>query len=79
MGVVNVRGWKFGDLCRSRGIKQEFTTVDSPQFNGVAECALGLIETAAMVEFRLVSVFPERNCRQLRRCGLKRRTGRAML
>ncbi|CAN0489046.1 unnamed protein product, partial [Laminaria digitata] len=31
------RGGKFGDLCRSRGIKQEFTTADSPQFNGVAE------------------------------------------
>ena len=48
MGVVNVRGWKFGDLCRSRGIKQEFTKADSPQFNRVAERALGLIETAAM-------------------------------
>ena len=41
-------GGKFGDLCRSRGIKQEFTTADSPQFNGVAECALGFLETAAM-------------------------------
>ena len=39
---------RFGDLCRSRCIKQEFTTADSPQFNGVAERALGLIETAAM-------------------------------
>ena len=37
-----------GDLCRSRGIKQEFTTADSPRFNGVAERAQGLIETAAM-------------------------------
>ena len=41
-------GGKFGDLCRSRCIKQEFTTGDSPQINGVAERALGLIETAAM-------------------------------
>ena len=48
MGVVNVRGWKFGDLCRSRGIKQEFTKADSPQFNRVAERPLGLIETAAV-------------------------------
>ena len=41
-------GGTFGDLCRSRCIKQEFTTADSPQFNGVAERALGLIETTAM-------------------------------
>ena len=41
-------GGKFGDLCRSRWTKQEFTTADSPQFNGVAERALGLIETTAM-------------------------------
>ena len=40
-------GRKFGGLCRSRCIKQEFITADSPQFNGVAERALGLIETAA--------------------------------
>ena len=46
-GGGEFRGRKFGDLCRSRGIKQEFTTADSPQFNGVAEPALGLIETAA--------------------------------
>ena len=39
---------KFGDLCRSRCIKQKLTTADSPQSNGVAERALGLIETAAM-------------------------------
>ena len=47
-GGGEFRGGKFGELRRSRGIKQEFTTADSPQFNGVAECALGLIETAAM-------------------------------
>ena len=44
------RAVKFGGICRSRGIKQEFTTADSPQFNGVAERALGLIETAAMTD-----------------------------
>ena len=47
-GGGEFRGGTFGDLCRSRGIKQEFTTADSPQFNGVAERALGLIETATM-------------------------------
>ena len=41
-------GGKFGDLCRSRCIEQGFTTADSPQFNGIAEGALRLIETAAM-------------------------------
>ena len=48
MEGVNFCGGKFGDLCRSRCIKQELTTADCPQFNGVAERALGLIETAAM-------------------------------
>ena len=27
----------FADLCRERGIRQESTTANSPQFNGVAE------------------------------------------
>ena len=79
-GGGEFRGAKFGDLCKSRSIKQEFTTADSPQFNGVAERALGLIETAAMAgRIQAREVFLERNCRQLGRCGLKRRTGRAML
>ena len=47
-GGGEFRGRKFGDLCRSRDIKQEFTTADSPQFNGVAGRALDLIETAAI-------------------------------
>ena len=47
-GSGELRGGKLRDLCGSRGIKQEFTTADSPQFNGVPERALGLIETAAM-------------------------------
>ena len=41
-------GGQFGALCRSRCIKQEFTTADSPQLNEVAERLLGLIETATM-------------------------------
>ena len=47
-GGGKFRGGKFGDLCRSRGTKQEFATADSPEFNGVAERALSWIETAAM-------------------------------
>ena len=42
-GGGEFRGGKFGGLCRSRDTKQKFTTTDSPQFNGVAERALGLI------------------------------------
>ena len=38
---------RFADLCRTRGIKQEFTTADSPEYNGVAERALGLIDASA--------------------------------
>ena len=41
-------GGAFGELCRTRGIKQEFTPADSPKYNGVAERALGLINDAAV-------------------------------
>ena len=37
---------KFGKLCRE--IKQEFTTADSPEYNGVAEQGLAMIEYAAL-------------------------------
>ena len=43
-----VFGGAFGELCRKRGIKQEFTPADSPKHNGVAERALGLINDAAV-------------------------------
>ena len=79
-GGGEFRGGKFGDLCRSRGIKQELTTVDRPQFNGVAEGALGLNETAAMAgRIQTPEVFPARNSRPQRRCGRKRPTGRVTL
>ena len=41
-------GGAFGELCRKRGIIQEFTPADSPKYNGVAERALGLINDAAI-------------------------------
>ena len=47
-GSGEFRGGTFGDLCRTRCLTQAFTTVNSSQFNGVAERALGLIETAAI-------------------------------
>ena len=39
---------KFVKLCRQRNIKQEFTTADSPEYNGVAERGLAIIESAAL-------------------------------
>ena len=39
---------KFGKLCRERKIKQEFTTADSPEYNGVTERGLAMIESAAL-------------------------------
>ena len=36
----------FADLCRERGIKQEFTTADSPHFISVAERGIAIIESA---------------------------------
>ena len=40
---------KFGKLCRERNIKQEFTTADIPEYNGVAERELALIGSAALL------------------------------
>ena len=39
---------EFGQLCREINIKQEFTTADSPEYNGVAERGLAMIESAAL-------------------------------
>ena len=39
---------KFGKLCRERKIKQEFTTADNPEYSGVAERGLPMIESAAL-------------------------------
>ena len=39
------REGKFGDLRRQNDIRQEFTSTTSPEFNGIAERALGLTET----------------------------------
>ena len=58
MAVVIPRG-EVGDRCRSRGISQNFTTVDSPHFNVVAERALDLIETAAIADrIKAQELFP---------------------
>ena len=39
---------EFASVCNELLIKQEFTPAYSPQYNGVAERGLGLIEEAAM-------------------------------
>ena len=48
MGVVNSAGGSLDTCVDHEVFKQEFTTADGPQFNGVAERALDLIEMAAM-------------------------------
>ena len=43
----------FADLCRERGIRQEFTAANSPQFNGMAERGIAMIEStgkAALIQ-----------------------------
>ncbi|CAN0031541.1 unnamed protein product [Sphacelaria rigidula] len=37
----------FSDLCRERGIRQQYTPADSPEYNGVAERAIAMVEEAA--------------------------------
>ena len=39
---------KFGKLCRERNIKKEFTTADSPEYKGVAERGLAMIDCSAL-------------------------------
>ncbi|CAM9437793.1 unnamed protein product [Pylaiella littoralis] len=49
----------FGELCRKRGIKQEFTPADSPKYNGVAERGLALINDAAVAaRIQATEMFP---------------------
>ena len=43
-----VFGGNFRNLCHKRGIKQEFTSVDSPNYNGVGEQTLALINDTAV-------------------------------
>ena len=79
-GGGEFRWGNFGDLCRSRGFKQEFTTAVCPDLNGVAERALGLIETAVMAGgVHARELVPRRNCLQWSHCRPKRRTRHAML
>ena len=44
--AAEFKGGAFADLCQERGTRQEFTTADSPQFNGVADRGIAKIESA---------------------------------
>ena len=44
--AAEVKGGAFANPCREWHIRQEFTTADSPQFNGVAEWGIAMIESA---------------------------------
>lgn len=49
----------FGVLSRKFNITQEFTSASSPQFNGLAERALGLIEAAGLsARIQALILFP---------------------
>lgn len=49
MMTVEFNEGKIGKFYRERNIKQEFTTKDSPEYNGVAERGLAMIESTALV------------------------------
>ena len=67
-------GGDFGEVCQ-HCIKQELTNADSPQQNGVAERALGIIQNAGLtVCIQPPISFPMFSCRRLNPYGLKRCT-----
>ena len=35
-------------MCKDRNIRQEYTTADSPEFNGVAERRTAMVESAGL-------------------------------
>ena len=39
---------KIAKLCRQRNLKQEFTTADSSEYNGVTKRGLAMMESAAL-------------------------------
>ena len=47
-GAAEIRYGDFAQVCRDFGIRQEFTTRDRPEFNGVAERRIAMIEAAGL-------------------------------
>ena len=75
--VANSEG---GSLETCAEVSSRNSRRPSPQFNGAAEHALGLIEMAAMAgRIQAGELFPGMQLPHLRRCGLKRPSGRGML
>ena len=70
----------FADLCRERGIPQEFTTANSPQFNGVTERGTAMIVStgkAASIQLTVCSVVLA--LRSVIPCGRRKPIGPVML
>ena len=38
----------FSGLCRTRGMRQEYTPADRPEYKGVVERAIAMVEQVAM-------------------------------
>ena len=63
-------GEAFAQLCRDRGIHQEFTLPDTPKLNGVAERGLHLIQEASQTAcLEALRLFPEAQRPSAGRCG----------
>lgn len=52
-------GGNLGKLFHERNIKQGFTTTDSPEYNGMAEPELAIVESAALAtRIQVPELFP---------------------
>ena len=57
-GAAEFRDGNFAQVCKDFGIRQEFTTRDRPEFNGVAERRIAMIEAAGLAaQFRRGNYF----------------------
>ena len=60
----------FGALCTTEKIRQEFTTADSPQCNGVAERQIAIIEAPGLAaRIQAATKYPNKVFRAERVCG----------
>ena len=60
----------FRRICRERNIKQDFTTADSPEYNGVAEQGPVMMESASLAARIYVSaLFPGFDIPERPSCG----------
>ena len=59
-------------LCKTENIRREFTTASSPQYNGVAERQIAVIEAAGLAARIQQPNTPTRFFRAERVCGLSK-------